>query len=272
MESELFGHEKGAFTGAVSRKPGRFEQAEGGTLFLDEIGDMPLDAQTRLLRALQEREYVPVGATAPRKCNIRIICATHRDLARLVAEGSFREDLYYRIHVVPVRIPPLRERKDDIADLALHCLAKATRLGVVPKPFDEAALDALKHHDWPGNVRELENTIIRLVTLSSDATITAKDVRKLLKQPDSQGEDSLAACVEQHMRRYFTALEGAAPEAGLYDVVLASVERPLLKVVMEEVEGNQLKAADMLGINRNTLRKKLSIYGLDGLKRGGGAW
>lgn len=270
VESELFGHEKGAFTGATSRKPGRFEQAEGGTLFLDEIGDMPLEAQTRLLRALQEREYIPVGGTYSRKTNVRIVCATHRDLAELVALGKFREDLFFRLNVVPILVPALRDRKEDIPDLARHCLAKAQQKGMPEKKLAPDALTALAAYNWPGNVRELENMLYRLAALTSDTVLTAAAVKDALKPvksasgralPQTRG-GSLQDIVEAHLRQYFLTHKGALPNSGLYDRVLEAVERPLLKVMMEAVDGNQLRAAEVLGINRNTLRKKLRERGL----------
>ena len=159
IESELFGHEKGAFTGANQRSAGRFEQAEGGTLFLDEIGDMPLEAQTRLLRVLQQGEYTTVGGNAPIKTNVRIITATHRDLRQLINQGTFREDLFYRLNVVPLRLPPLRERSEDIPDLVRHFLAQAVREGLPRKELSRDAIERLQSHRWPGNVRELENLL-----------------------------------------------------------------------------------------------------------------
>jgi two-component system nitrogen regulation response regulator GlnG len=165
IESELFGHEKGAFTGAQTRTAGRFEQAEGGTLFLDEIGDMPLEAQTRLLRVLQQGEYTTVGGRTPIKTNVRIIAATHRDLKTQIQQGLFREDLFYRLNVVPMRLPPLRERQEDVGDLIRHFLRMAGREGLGQKSIETAAIERLKSHAWPGNVRELENLVRRLVAL-----------------------------------------------------------------------------------------------------------
>lgn len=280
IESELFGHEKGAFTGATHRKAGRFEQAEGGTLFLDEIGDMPLEAQTRLLRALQEHEYMPVGAVQSHKTDARIVCATHRDLAELVQEGSFREDLFFRLNVVPIYVPPLRERKEDIEALAVHCLAKSRKKGLPDKQLTTNAISVLKEHLWPGNVRELENLIYRLSALSSEPKLSGTAVREALKpakptgnSPKSTRSDSLQDMVEQHLRQYFETHRGDLPMTGLYERVLESMERPLLKVMMEAVDGNQLRAAEVLGINRNTLRKKLrerevDLSALNDTKRG----
>jgi two-component system, NtrC family, nitrogen regulation response regulator GlnG len=180
IESELFGHEKGAFTGATSRMAGRFEQAEGGTLFLDEIGDMPLEAQTRLLRVLQQGEYTTVGGNAPIKTNVRIITATHRDLRQLINQGSFREDLFYRLNVVPLRLPPLRERAEDIPDLVRHFLARAVKEGLPRKELTREAVDRLQSHRWPGNIRELENLLRRLVAIEIEDTIAAPAIEREL--------------------------------------------------------------------------------------------
>lgn len=269
VESELFGHEKGAFTGALARKPGRFEQAEGGTLFLDEIGDMPLEAQTKLLRTLQEQEYTPIGATQSRKTNVRIICATHRDVQELVQTGQFREDLFFRLNVVPIYIPPLRERREDVEELALHFLAKAKKKGLPEKRFSIGAMKLVQEYHWPGNVREMENFIYRLAALHSEAVLEAGTVQEALysnKKAPQPAKSATATClqetVEGHLRQYFAAHKGELPVPGLYDRILDTIEKPLLKVTMEAVDGNQLRAAELLGINRNTLRKKLRERGL----------
>src|SRR5579885_2351831 len=183
IESELFGHEKGAFTGANTRSAGRFEQAEGGTLFLDEIGDMPMEAQTRLLRVLQQGEYTTVGGRTPIKTDVRIIAATNKDLRQLIQQGLFREDLFFRLNVVPLRLPPLRERTEDIPDLIRHFFALVEREGLPPKQIDQAALDRLKRHRWPGNVRELENLARRLAALYPQDVITASVIDGELAPP-----------------------------------------------------------------------------------------
>ncbi len=184
IESELFGHEKGAFTGATARMAGRFEQADGGTLFLDEIGDMPLEAQTRLLRVLQQGEYTSVGGNSPIKTNVRIIAATHRDLRRLIEQGQFREDLFFRVNVVPLRLPSLRERSEDIPDLVRHFLARAAAEGLPRKEIAADAVARLKQYRWPGNVRELENLVRRLMAIDIDDTIsTASVTRELAAVP-----------------------------------------------------------------------------------------
>jgi two-component system nitrogen regulation response regulator GlnG len=270
VESELFGHERGAFTGATNRGVGRFEQAEGGTLFLDEIGDMPLDAQTRLLRVLQQGEYTTVGGRTPIKTDVRIIAATNRDLRQLIQQGLFREDLYYRLNVVPLRLPPLRERGEDIPDLARHFLRKAEEEGLPAKRLDGEALDMLRRYRWPGNVRELENLIRRLAVLHSGETIPAGTVAAELKEPErsvdaDEGDEaaSLGSAVERYLTRYFMAQGDALPPPGLYDRILQEVERPLLSICLGATRGNQIRAAHLLGLNRNTLRKKIRDLGLE---------
>jgi len=270
VESELFGHERGAFTGATNRGVGRFEQAEGGTLFLDEIGDMPLEAQTRLLRVLQQGEYTTVGGRTPIKTDVRIIAATNRDLRQLIQQGLFREDLYYRLNVVPLRLPPLRERSEDITDLVRHFLRKAEEEGLPAKHLEADALDILRHHRWPGNVRELENLIRRLAVLHSGDSIPASAIVAELKEPartsaaeDSDEPPSLSTAVERHLTRYFVEHGDRLPPPGLYDRILQEVERPLLSICLGATRGNQIRAAHLLGLNRNTLRKKIRDLGLE---------
>jgi two-component system nitrogen regulation response regulator GlnG len=268
IESELFGHEKGAFTGAQSRVAGRFEQAAGGTLFLDEIGDMPMEAQTRLLRVLQQGEFTLVGGRTPVRSDVRIIAATHRNLKALIGEGLFREDLFYRLNVVPLRLPPLRERTEDIPDLARHFLREAAREGLPDHSIDGSALERLKTHLFPGNVRELENLMRRLAALHAQETITADLVAAELDQSvpaplKAHATRGLGEAVEAHLATYFAGFGGALPPAGLYDRILAEIEPPLLAAALAATRGNQLKAADLLGLNRNTLRKKLKDHGID---------
>jgi two-component system nitrogen regulation response regulator GlnG len=268
IESELFGHERGAFTGAQARTAGRFEQAQGGTLFLDEIGDMPMEAQTRLLRVLQSGEFSPVGGARAIRADVRIIAATHQDLPRLIGDGQFREDLYYRLNVVPIRLPPLRERGSDIGELARHFLDRAAADGLPRKLLEPAAVARLEQHGWPGNIRELENLMRRLAALTRDTIITPALIELQLSGggqaataplPEAAG---LAEAVEQHLARHFASFGHALPPDGLYDRVLAELERPLLQLTLAAVRGNQLKAAKLLGINRNTLRKKLTDLGV----------
>ena len=264
IESELFGHERGAFTGAAQRSVGRFEQAKGGTLFLDEIGDMPFEAQTRLLRVLQEGEYTSVGGRAPIRADSRIIAATHRDLQQLIRQGTFREDLFYRLNVAPIRIPPLRERSADIPALVRHFAAQAAKEGLPVKALDEAAMERLRRYRWPGNVRELENLIRRLAALYSQETIGVDVVEGELAAAPADAPatetlpgEGLGSAVERHINEYFAAHKGAMPAAGLYDRVLHEIERPLITATLLATRGNQIKAAHVLGLNRNTLRKKI---------------
>jgi two-component system nitrogen regulation response regulator GlnG len=264
IESELFGHEKGAFTGANNRSSGRFEQAEGGTLFLDEIGDMPMEAQTRLLRVLQQGEYTTVGGRTPIKSDVRIIAATNKDLRQLIQQGLFREDLFFRLNVVPLRLPPLRERTEDIPDLIRHFFTQIEREGLPAKQIDIAGLDRLKHYRWPGNVRELENLARRLAALYPQETITAAVLEGELSQPILLGgeeaagsEGNLGAAVERHLAAYFAGFEDGRPPAGLYHRVLREIEYPLLSAALAATNGNQIRAAELLGLNRNTLRKKV---------------
>ncbi|MGY9005029.1 MAG: nitrogen regulation protein NR(I) [Alphaproteobacteria bacterium] len=264
IESDLFGHERGAFTGANQRHGGRFEQAEGGTLFLDEIGDMPLEAQTRLLRVLQEGEYTTVGGRTAIRTNVRIIAATHHNLRRLVSQGLFREDLFYRLNVVPIRLPPLRERTEDVPALVRHFLKQAEAEGLPVKRLDESALARLRDYRWPGNVRELENMVRRLAALYSQEVISAdvieaelSEVSGSTSEPGPQENESLSGSVERHIRDYFSAHKDRLPPPGLYDRIIKEVEKPLLSICLDATRGNQIKAAELLGLNRNTLRKKL---------------
>jgi len=264
IESELFGHEKGAFTGAANRASGRFEQAEGGTLFLDEIGDMPMDAQTRLLRVLQQGEYTTVGGRTPIKTDVRIVAATNKDLRQLINQGLFREDLYFRLNVVPIRLPPLRERSEDIADLVRHFFALAEKEGLPAKQIEAAALDRLRRYRWPGNVRELENLIRRLAALYPQDVITTSVIDAELAQPspvsapeEKPGEEGISASMERHLNTYFASFGDNLPPPGLYHRILREVEYPLISAALAATRGNQIKAAELLGVNRNTLRKKI---------------
>jgi two-component system nitrogen regulation response regulator GlnG len=264
IESELFGHERGAFTGANSRASGRFEQAEGGTLFLDEIGDMPMEAQTRLLRVLQQGEYTTVGGRTPIKTDVRIVAASNKDLRVLIQQGLFREDLFFRLNVVPLRLPPLRERAEDVPDLMRHFFVLAEREGLPPKQVDAAALERLKRYRWPGNVRELENLARRLSALYPQETITGAVIDAELVQPavaapddEGRGEDNIAGAMERHLTRYFANFGDGLPPPGLYHRILREVEQPLLTAALAATRGNQIRAADLLGVNRNTLRKKI---------------
>jgi two-component system, NtrC family, nitrogen regulation response regulator GlnG len=272
IEAELFGHERGAFTGAQARVAGRFEQAAGGTLFLDEIGDMPMDAQTRLLRVLQSGEFTTVGGNRPIRADVRIIAATHKNLPELIQANAFREDLYYRLNVIPVVLPPLRQRAEDVILLARHFLDLAALEGLPRKQLDESGSARLLAHDWPGNVRELENLMRRLAVLSRHDVISASLVDQHLNQtpelsaPAAEmrfADESLQLAIEQYLANYFARFGDALPPDGLYHRLTESVDRPMLRATLSAVRGNQIRAAKLLGINRNTLRKRLSELGID---------
>lgn len=272
IESELFGHEKGAFTGANTRSAGRFEQANGGTLFLDEIGDMPMEAQTRLLRVLQEGEYTTVGGRTPISTDVRIVAATHQDLSVLIDKGQFREDLYYRLNVVPLRLPPLRERGQDVPDLARHFMEQAEARGLPRKVFDKSALDRMKQHAWPGNVRELENMVQRLSALYPQERITAELVEGELaaaRPADTTHTtglitgDQLQASVSAFTAQLLEENGLDEPMENLYSIVLKEIEEPLINVTLRATRGNQIQAAKVLGLNRNTLRKKIRELDLE---------
>ncbi|MBO0344481.1 nitrogen regulation protein NR(I) [Roseibium limicola] len=264
IEAELFGHEKGAFTGAQNRSSGRFEQADGGTLFLDEIGDMPMEAQTRLLRVLQQGEYTTVGGRTPIKTDVRIVAATNKDLRNLINQGLFREDLYFRLNVVPIRLPPLRERVEDIGDLVRHFFTMAEKEGLPPKQLDQSALNQLRRYRWPGNVRELENLVRRLAALYPQDVISEGLLEQELNQPtvspleeDGSETINLSGSVERYLNGYFENYGDALPPPGLYHRILREVEYPLISAALAATRGNQIKAAELLGVNRNTLRKKI---------------
>jgi two-component system nitrogen regulation response regulator GlnG len=274
IESELFGHEKGAFTGANAKSPGRFELAEGGTLFLDEIGDMPMEAQTRLLRVLQQGEYTTVGGRTPIRTDVRIVAATNKDLRILIQQGLFREDLFFRLNVVPLRLPPLRERTEDVPDLIRHFFAQAEREGLPQKQIEQTALERLKRYPWPGNVRELENLARRLAALYPQETISLAVVEAELGQPalaaaaDQSGDDGLSAAVERNLARYFSGFADGLPPPGLYHRILREIEYPLLTAALTATRGNQIRAADLLGVNRNTLRKKIRDLDIQVIRTG----
>lgn len=271
VESALFGHEKGAFTGAQGKQTGAFEQAAGGTLFLDEIGDMPMEAQTRLLRVLQEQQVTPIGATKAIRTDVRVIAATHRDLAARVAAGRFREDLYFRLHVVPLALPALRTHVEDMPLLVRHFMTLAAARGLAEKTFDDTAMAALAGHHWPGNVRELEHLIYRLCALVPRPLIRGADIAPLLNpHPESAAPvltlhpsahlcipGAMEAQIAAQIDAYFAAHGAVLPAAGLYDRLLVRFEKPLIVATLRATGGNRIKAAELLGLNRNTLRKKM---------------
>jgi len=277
IESELFGHEKGAFTGANARSAGRFEQAEGGTLFLDEIGDMPMEAQTRLLRVLQQGEYTTVGGRTPIKANVRIVAATNKDLRFAIQQGAFREDLFFRLNVVPIRIPPLRERAEDIPDLVRAFFHRGAAEGLPVKTIEPAGLERMRRYSWPGNVRELENLTRRLAALYpqeaiSDSLIEAElalgpepslapPPREEARRRGAAGAaptcDGFDSAMERAVGELFRSFGGVTPPLGLYHRVLHDLEAPLIAATLTLTRGNQIKAAEILGLNRNTLRKKI---------------
>ncbi|MBB3910669.1 nitrogen regulation protein NR(I) [Sphingomonas desiccabilis] len=268
IEAELFGHERGAFTGAAQRVAGKFERAAGGTLFLDEIGDMPMEAQTRLLRVLQSGEFTTVGGARTIRADVRIVAATNRDLASLVHANAFREDLFYRLNVVPVALPALRERRQDIALLARHFLNRAAEEGLPRRSLSADAVAALEGHDWPGNVRELENLMRRCAVLGRDERISADELRGSFGEgtrnlAPADGEGAIDVAVRAFLRRLANDTPQALDDGTLYDRVIAEVERPLIEAMLERHGNNQLRAARALGINRNTLRKRLDDLAIE---------
>jgi len=264
LESELFGHEKGAFTGATERKIGKFEQANGGTLFLDEIGDMPLELQAKLLRVLQEREITRTGGTATIRVDVRIIAATNQNLKKKVLDREFREDLFYRLNVVPVELPPLRQRREDLPLLVEYFLGRAREeyqtnaCGVTPE-----GMALLQGHPWPGNVRELEHALQRAALLSPDALLGPADFPDLLSEQAAEGNSaSLEGLIAAKLQSSLMQIDLQEMNS-LYDMVLHQMERPLINIVLDKTRGNQVRAAEVLGINRNTLRKKIQTLGIN---------
>lgn len=265
IESELFGHEKGAFTGAVAQAIGKFEQANGGTLFLDEIGDMPADAQTRLLRALQSGRIRRVGGRQEITVNVRIIAATNRTLAPMIAAGTFREDLFYRLNVVPIELPPLRERREDIEALVQHFLMLAAEDGLPRRQLSSEAMRQLEQRSWRGNVRELRNVVYRLALMAREDVIDAASVVDIIGEEASAPAAGSRGLPDGGIAAALTvwlADENPAPGT-IYRRVLAAFERPLIEHALARTGGNQLRAAELLGINRNTLRKRIGELDLD---------
>jgi len=260
LESEMFGHVKGAFTGATSDRAGKFRQAQEGTLFLDEVTDIGPDLQGKLLRVLQEHEIEPVGGEATVKVDVRVVAATNRDIMMELREGRFREDLYYRLNVVPIMLPPLRERKEDIPELSTYFVHKfAEEMKVEPCVIEPAALRKLQSYDWPGNVRELENLIKRIMIMQSDQAITPEHISIALPmehiQDGAATQSSWDELIEQELR-------SLGDTEGLHAHLMEKLEKPLIESVLDKCGGNQLRAAEILGINRNTLHKKMKNLGL----------
>ncbi len=263
LESELFGHEKGAFTDAKDRRLGKLELAHGGSVFFDEIGDMPPELQVKLLRALQERAFERVGGHDLIRMDVRVLAATHRDLEGMMREGRFREDLFYRLNVVTLALPALRDRRGDIPLLAEHMLAKyAESLG--ERVIAAEALDRLVGYSWPGNVRELENVVQRAMVMASSGVILPEHlpIGPVSAATAVATDASLEEIIEKKMHESVRELRGQS-SANLHGLMVGLVEKPLLRAVMRETKGNQVRAAQLLGINRNTLRKKLKEHGID---------
>ena len=263
LESELFGHEKGAFTGAIGRKIGKFEAAANGTVFLDEIGDMSLPLQGKLLRVLQEREFERLGGTEPVKTDARVLAATHQNLEKAVREKRFREDLFYRLNVIQINLPPLRKRKDDIVPLAEFFMRKYPAGETKKKLLTPETLKVLRAYDWPGNVRELENAIQRAVTLSQGDKIFPDALPPRIFKPGHGAHLSFENFLEEKLAELVERM-GGLDRGDLYSMVLQRVEKPLITLVLKKTEGNQVRAASLLGINRNTLRKKIKELGIKG--------
>ena len=265
LESELFGHERGAFTGAQAQRRGRFEQAEGGTLFLDEIGDMPSEPQTRLLRVLSDGHFYRVGGHQPIKANVRVIAATHQDLEARVKQGLFREDLFHRLNVIRLRLPPLRERPEDIALLARHFLAKSAReLGVEAKRLSEAALKYLAAQDFPGNVRQLENLCHWLTVMAPSVMIEVKDLPHELRTEAAPATQSWVAALEKEVEGLLNR-----GETGVMVSLNRQFEKSLIVKALAHTGGRRIEASQLLGLGRNTLTRKIQELGIDADKKNG---
>jgi two-component system, NtrC family, nitrogen regulation response regulator GlnG len=260
LESELFGHERGAFTGATEQRAGMFEVAHGGTLFLDEIADMPLELQAKLLRVVQERELTRIGGREVIKVDCRLIAATNQDLDRAVKQGRFREDLYFRLKVVPILVPPLHQRRGDIPELVNYFIGKINReMGTNVTGISPEARNVLNAHAWPGNVRELENTLVRAAVLAPGPTLMPRDLALATHDATATTYDdlSLEDVVRLKLKEYFRQTR-EVELTNLYPLIMEGIERPLIELTLERTQGNQLKAAALLGINRNTLHKKIT--------------
>jgi len=270
LEADLFGHVKGAFTGAHAATQGKFLAASGGTLFLDEVGDMPVSLQAKLLRVLEQKSFYPLGADKEVEVDVRIVTATHRDLAEDVRAGHFRSDLFFRLNVLTIHLPALRDRTDDIPPLATWLLRKHIASGSIPKcSLSGEAIDWLCHYTWPGNVRELENVLVRAATYAQGPSIRVEDLlgptgRLSMRRTGAQ-EESFEATLMKRLRPVIRTYPEPGPEekSDLFELVVGTSERIVLELVMTRMEGNQLRAAALLGINRNTLRRKLASHSID---------
>ena len=263
IESELFGYEKGAFTGAAALKKGRFEEASGGTLHLDEIGELSTDLQSKLLRAIEEKQIYRLGSEKPVAVNPRIIASTNRNLKDAVEEGSFREDLFYRLNVISINLPPLRKRKEDIGELVEHFLKKySAEFSTGKKAFSPEAQQLLANHIWPGNVRELENTVKRLLVLSPDSIISAEETEEAIDSQTSFGEGETTESKTEELVRMM--LENSDfSSRNIHEQVIGKVEKHLIEAILRKTDGNMKQAAAILGINRNTLSKKITNLGIE---------
>ena len=270
LEAELFGHTRGSFTGAHADRRGRFDEAHGGTLFLDEVGEMPLGLQAKLLRAIETRRFHPVGSARERQVDVRIVTSTHRDLAEAARAGRFRSDLYYRLNVLAIHLPPLRERLEDLPRLADWLLARHAREnGLQCCSLDASAVDWLSSYTWPGNVRELENTLIRAAVFTGRTVLRTDDLRQAMGRGDHAEGGATGPSFEETLRHHLAPLVRRFPpppegsRSDLYDLVLRTTEQVLLRLTLERTEGNQLHASRLLGINRNTLKRKLDEQGVE---------
>ncbi len=263
IESELFGYEKGAFTGAAALKKGRFEEADGGTLHIDEIGDLSTDLQSKLLRAIEEKQIYRLGSEKPVSVDPRIIASTNKNLKDAVRGGSFREDLFYRLNVISVNLPPLRKRKEDISELLRHFLKKhSAEFGTEKKVFSREAEQLLITHNWPGNVRELENTIKRLLVLSPDSIISAEETKEAIDSQTGYGETEVTERKTEELVRMMVENSDFSMQK-VHEQVIGKVEKQLIETILAKTDGNMKQAATILGINRNTLSKKINDLGIE---------